>query len=134
MIDNIITNSFFKNNVITGIIKIDINDHFPIFIIANNLSHDTYTNENVIFKRYINDTSKNHSKLALTTVNWEEITNTVSLNKTYDEFLKIFSSLYDISFPEVNIKVKTKIWIIKGSLKSSKIKHKVYKKILNHKT
>ena len=47
-----------------------------------------YTNKNVIFKLYINDTFKNHFKLSLTTVNWEEISNIVSANKAYDELLK----------------------------------------------
>ena len=73
-------------------------------------------------------------KLALNTVNWEEITSIISRNKAYDKFLKIFSSLYDISFPDVKIKVKIKSfvrpWITKGLLKSSKRKQKLYRNFL----
>ena len=70
-IDRTITNSFYKNNKTTGIIKTDITDHFHIFLIANKLSDHSYTNDNMIFIRYINETSINHFKLALTTVTWE---------------------------------------------------------------
>ena len=35
IIDHILTNSFLNTNCSTGIIKIDISDHFPIFSISN---------------------------------------------------------------------------------------------------
>ena len=59
-------------------------------------------------------------------------------NEAYDEFLKTFSSCYEVSFPKVKIKIKSKSflspWITKGLIKSSKKKQKLYNNFLKHKT
>ena len=50
----------------------------------------------------------------------------------------IFNSIYDIYFPKVFVRLKTKhiqsLWITKGIAKSSKRKQKLYKKFLKHRT
>ena len=50
----------------------------------------------------------------------------------------MFSKAYDSTFPEIQIKVKTKTllspWIIQGIKKSSKKKQKLYKKLLKKQT
>ena len=56
IIDYILTNSFLNTDCFTGIVKTDISDHFPIFVISNekiseNAKHIT------IRKRVINDES-----------------------------------------------------------------------------
>ena len=61
-IDHIITNSFLKNDIKTGIIKTDTSDHFPIFIVSSKPDIDVYSTDNFIFKRYINDETMNNFK------------------------------------------------------------------------
>ena len=49
-IDHIITNSYLNHSVKTGIIKSDITDHFPIFLISNKINLDTYSENTPLFK------------------------------------------------------------------------------------
>ena len=55
-----------------------------------------------------------------------------------NSFLNIFNSIYDIYFPKVFVRLKTKHikspWITKGIAKSSKRKQKLYEKFLKHGT
>ena len=55
-IDHIITNSFLDKCFETGIIKTDISDHFPIFLLTGE-EPNSHSNKTIIFKRKINDRS-----------------------------------------------------------------------------
>ena len=120
-IDHIITNSFLTNEIKTGIIKTDVSDHFPIFLICDKFNFDGCPVNNFIFKRYINDTSLQHFENSLNSINWYKIQKINCPNEAYDEFLKTFSSCYEVSFPKVKIKIKSKSflspWITKGLIK-----------------
>ena len=137
-IDHIITNSFLTNEIKTGIIKTDVSDHFPIFLICDKFNFDGCPVNNFIFKRYINDTSLQHFENSLNSINWYKIQKINCPNEAYDEFIKTFSSCYEVSFPKVKIKIKSKSflspWITKGLIKSSKKKQKLYNNFLKHKT
>ena len=56
-IDHIITNSYLNAHIRTGIIKTDISDHFPIFLVTNTPDVDEYSDTTTIFKRFINTES-----------------------------------------------------------------------------
>ena len=79
--------------------------------------------------------SFNHRLLS---INWDEIKNCDDPNEAYKQFFNIFSSIYDIYFPKVFIRLKTKHiqspWITKEIAKSSKRKQKLYEKFLKHRT
>ena len=45
-IDHIYTNSFINQDLTTGIIKTDISDHFPVFVIDKNMSSTNYPEVN----------------------------------------------------------------------------------------
>ena len=67
---------------------------------ADKPSVDTYTNDNVIFKRYINDTTINYFELVFGTVNWIEIINIV-----FSKYLQIKLILnFSKYFPEIKNK------------------------------
>ena len=55
-----------------------------------------------------------------------------------NSFFNIFNSIYDIYFPKIFVRLKTKHiespWITKGIVKSSKRKQKLYEKFLKHRT
>ena len=137
-IDHITTNSFLKHNIQIGIVKSDVSDHFPIFMISTTRIINTPTKEEFVFRRKINDHSIKLFKNSLKNRNWEDITNTSDPNEVYDKFLKTFSSMYEIYFPISKIKIKSKNllspWITKGLLKSSKRKQRLYDRFLKHRT
>ena len=59
-------------------------------------------------------------------------------NESVNIFLQRFSELYDISFPEISMEIKSKSlmnpWFTKGLQKSSKRKQKLYEKFLKNRT
>ena len=72
-IDHIITNSYLSSKLKTGIIKTDISDHFPIFLVSETPDISTYPSTTTIFKRYINDKSIKQFNLLLNEVNWDNV-------------------------------------------------------------
>ena len=80
IIDHILTNSFLNTDSSTGIIKIDISDHFPIFLISNekiseNAKHIT------IQKRVINEQSILYFQEILHEVDWTHLYTLCNLNQ-----------------------------------------------------
>ena len=135
-IDHIFINSVTTTKFKTGIIKSDISDHFPIFFVADYNIHIKETKERLIFRRDLSDISVEKFKCKLRTVSWDTMTNSSDTNKAYDNFIEIFSSLYDERFPKKKIKLKPQKynnpWITKGIKKSSKRKQKLSEKFLKN--
>ena len=105
------TNHIFINTVTTTkfktrIIKSDISDHFPIFSVADYNIYIKETKKNFIFRRDLSDISVEKFKYNQRNVIWDSITNSSDTNKAYDNFIEIFSSLYDECFPKKKIKLK----------------------------
>ena len=136
IIDHILTNTF-NNDYKSGIVKTDISDHFPVFIITDAELNKTHKTD-FIFKREINSVNLSKFKESLLTINWNDLHSFTDPNIAYDEFLKIFSAHYDSFFPKKKIQIKSKNitspWITKGIVKSSKRKQKLYDKYLKRKT
>ena len=70
-IDHIITNSFINCNLTTGIIKTDISDHFPNFLISEKSDIELYPDSTTFFKRYINDKSTQNFNNMIRLVTWD---------------------------------------------------------------
>ena len=134
-IDHIITNSYLNSIIETGLIKTDISDHFPIYIISNSPDIDVSSKTTEIYKRKINEKTIMHFKSLLKNTNWNSIYQFNCPNQAYNCFLKHFAEIYDTAFPEYKIEIKTKSllspWITRGIIKSSKRKHKLYDKYLS---
>ena len=135
-IDHIFINSVTTAKFKTGIIKSNISDHFPIFFVADYNIHTKETKERFIFRRDLSDISVEKFKYKLRTVSWDSIANSSDKNKAYDNFIEIFSPLYDECFSKKKIKLKPQKynnpWITKGIKKSSKRKQKLYEKFLKN--
>ena len=54
-IEHIYITSYFTENISIGIIKNDISDHFPIYIVDNNSSTTRFPNKIVKYIRKINN-------------------------------------------------------------------------------
>ena len=137
-IDHIYINSFYNQDISSGIIKTDISDHLPVFIIHNDIKLSSFPNKIKKQIRLINSTQILAFKTELGKINWAHITSCQSSNDAYDLFLEKFITLYNTHFPIKTIEIKTKSlfspWITNGLLKSSKQKQKLYIKYLKNRT
>ena len=137
IIDHLLTNTFINENYLTGIVKTDISDHFPVFFITETHINKT-SKSNFVFKREINDVNLRKFNEALSGVNWTNVLRNTDPNTAYDEFLKNFLLHYNRFFPKKKIQIKSKNlaspWITSGIAKSSKRKQKLYEKYLKRKT
>ena len=105
-----------------GIIKNEISDHFPIFLITDPITSSEIKNKRTfLFKRTINTATKEKFKNVLARRTWDYIKEINNPNEAYSKFLYDFSSLYEEAFPKLEIKIKQKSlispWIIKGIMK-----------------
>ena len=86
--------------------------------------HIKETKKRFIFRRNLSDISVKKFRYKLRTVSWDSIRNSFDMNKAYENFTEIFSSLYDKYFPKKKIKLKPQkynnLWITKGIKKSLK--------------
>ena len=69
MIDHILTNDFVNTNSYSGIVKSDISDYFPIFLIMSEQFFNSIQNETTIKKGEINKKSKQYFMEILSEVN-----------------------------------------------------------------
>ena len=137
LIDHVLTNDFGNTNSSTGIVKSDISDHFPIFLITS-VQFFNNQNKRTTKKREINEKSKQYFMEILNEVNWKHLYSLTDTNLAYEYFLRTFKGLYNHAFPikEVSLKLKTVFnpCITKGLQKSSKRKQKLYDKFLKSRT
>ena len=98
-IDYIITNSFTDQENYISILKTDISDHFPIFNISMKHGLDSNDKKVTIKKRIINADSIQKFADILSEVNWGNLYSISNPNDAYEYFLKVFSGIYDLTFP-----------------------------------
>ena len=130
LIDNIYTNNYnTKNDNYSGLLTTDISDHFPVFHLSKKCSEHSINNEYKTI-RIINEiktlefTEKNPKHKL---VSFEFIHN----------FLKLFKSMYDESFPVMRVRIKYRNrlpWLSDGLKSSIKLKNKLYRISLKHPT
>ena len=129
-IDHIYTNSFINQDLTTGIIKTDISDHFPVFVIDNNMSSTNYPDMIVKKIRSFNEKNVHDFKNNLNMTDWSLVLETEDPNQSYSVFLKQFLKIYNKSFPTKSITIKRKQmlspWITKGLKKNLQNKNKSY--------
>ena len=105
----------------SGIITAYISDHFPIFLISNNLMLDSRHESIHILKREINDKSIAYFKTLVSIVDWKNVLNENSPNNAYNKFLRIFLAFTMRHFQNKR-KIKRKSfnspWMTKGLVKS----------------
>ncbi|XP_065678226.1 uncharacterized protein LOC136093192 [Hydra vulgaris] len=75
LLDNKITNNFYNNYISTGIIKTDLSDHFPTFLITSNITINNNSSKFIIYRRQIN------KHLLKYNVDWDLIVQSVELLK-----------------------------------------------------
>ena len=118
---------------LTGIVKTDISDHFPVFLVTDTKVNKTEKSR-FVFKREIIGDNIKIFKEKLQSVNWTSVLNNIEPNSAFNDFLEIFLLHYNTIFPMRRIQIKTKnlenSWITRGIIKSSKKNQKLYEKYL----
>ena len=136
-IDHIYTNSFINHKILAGIIKTDLSDHFPVFIVDENIKTTNYTDKIEKEIRTIDNNNTIKFKTILNETDWMIVLNTNDPNLAYDVFVKQFLKIYDKCFPSKKITIKrkslTEYLDHKRLAKSSKQKQKLYIKFLRRK-
>ena len=91
---------------LSGILKTNISDHFPIFTISVKHRLDSSDKKVTIRKRIINADSIQEFRDILSEVDWENLYSISNPNDAYEYFLKVFSGIYDLAFPLKTFSVK----------------------------
>ena len=112
----------------------DISDHFPIFVIFEN-ELKTQNHKQKIFKRNYRYYNKVSFCEEFSAQDWRGIENGNNVNDAYDKFLQTFGAICDKHGPILKCSVKHKKarnpWITKAILKSIRMKHKLYSKVVS---
>ena len=137
-VDHIITNSLLLETINTGILKLDISDHFPIFLIPKKEKNMRPEGKVKITKRLINNKTKEKFKNHLQEMTWDDVISSKETDSAYETFLNKFTSLYDKTSEKFPVTVKSTTlknpWITNGILKPSKTKQRLYDIFLKSKT
>ena len=107
-IDHIIANSLLYRTICTRIIKLDISDQFPIFLIAETEKKLTPEGKVQITKRLINNKTKEKFRNALQEMTWDDVISSKQTDFVYEISLNKFTSLYDKVFEKYVVTVKSK--------------------------
>ena len=107
-IDHIITNQLLHRTINTGIIKLDISNHFPIFLIAETEKRITPEEKVQMTKRLTNNKTKTKLKNALQEMTWDDIISSKQIDFAYAVFLNKFTSPYDKVSEKYMVTVKSK--------------------------
>ena len=107
-IDHLITNQLLHRTINTGIIKLDISNHFPIFLIAETEKRITPEEKVQMTKRLTNNKTKAKLKNALQEMTWDDIISSKQIDFAYAIFLNKFTSLYDKVSEKYMVMVKSK--------------------------
>ena len=136
-IDHIIADYVLNCDFKTAILKTDLKDLFlTVIALKNYVPFQQHSKTKHLHKRSYNEVNIKAFNHRLFSINWDEIKNCDDPNEANKQFFNIFNSVYDIYFPKVLVRLKTKHiqspWITKWIAKPSKIKQKLYEKCLKH--
>ena len=103
-IDHIYTNSYHDQNILSGIIKNDLSDHFPVFLIYENINATTFPDKVNKQIKIINKSTLNKFKRELSQHDWSLVTSSDNPNQGYEVFERQFQKIYHECFPTKTIK------------------------------
>lgn len=137
LIDNIFSNDL-DNCTIGGLLINDISDHLPVFTVYNNTIKKN-VEEIPLYRRIKTVKVMEAFKKDLSKQDWNLIYNEKNdTEKAYNDFLKIFLTLYNKNCPIIKFKKKQKHqhngWMTKGLINACKKKNCLYKHFLKKRT
>ncbi len=93
-IDNKFTNDL-DNNTVSGLLINDISDHLPVFkVYDKNYKNNNKPNKKQQYRKTRSQETMNAFKNDLLAQNWDSVYRNKDTDSAYEEFLRIFTSLY----------------------------------------
>ena len=83
-----------RPDVLAGLIKIDISDHFPTFIVSKNNNTTNFSNRIAKYIMVANNKSITRFRHVAQKNDWLQVTDIKSINEDYNIFLKQFLIIY----------------------------------------
>ena len=138
-IDYIFTNTIDKHCINTGIVKSDLTDHFPIFMICEmGQENPNDLSESSFLRRDISYANINKFREMLYEYDWGLLHLSTNANDAYSIFNHIFCKMYNEAFPKIKVFENQKSlkppWMTRGLMLSSKRKQRLYEKFLKRRT
>ncbi len=137
LIDNIFTNNI-EDSIISGILINDISDHLPVFTIYDRNCRNITLAKKSQYRRVRTEQSINSFKNDLLTQSWDAIYQSNNIDSAYEEFLKIFTTLYNKNCPIKQYTKKIKKaecpWLTKGLINACSKKNTLYREFIKYKT
>ena len=135
LIDHIYTkgNNINKLNIVGGILKNDISDHYAEFILIDKIK--VQHNDRPMI-RIFSERNKIKYKELLNENNWEELINVNDISISCSNVVKQIQLCYNAAFPKIRQSIKKskdKPWITTSLKECSKKKNKLYVKYKNTK-
>ena len=93
----------FNRKTDSGILKVDISDHFPIFFTSKAIKIKTSKDPVFVMKRDINLFTLSLFKEKLFEDDWGFLKTIQDPNEAYKSFLIVFGNLYETAFPKKRI-------------------------------
>ena len=123
IIDNIFSNTLTGTNFEAGIIKNDLTDHFPTFLISKDTcSPNRNTSPKILYKRKLTKANLDSFKNKLINTSWNQVLNINDTNEAYTFFSNIIEKSFNETCPIAEFKVKMKEfnnpWMTNGLKKS----------------
>ena len=129
LIDNIFTN-VVNQTTLSGILLSDITDHLPIFVLCNYPTHIQRNSNRYVKKRIVNDLALASLSANLANEHWATVFSSVDVNRPYEEFVSIFSKLYNTYLPVKTVRLSTtrgdKPWLTNGLRNACNKKNRLY--------
>ena len=120
-----------NQTTLSGILLSDITDHLPIFVLCNYPTHIHINSNRYVKKRIVNDFALASLSANLANEHWETVFSSVDVNRAYEEFMSIFSKLYNTYLPVKTVRLSTtrgdKPWLTNGLRNACNKKNRLYK-------
>lgn len=133
LIDNIYTRHTDVTQTASGVIPLDISDHFPVFCFTGK-SKQILKNQSPLTFKYRPSDSNTFARLkqTLSSIDWNYL-DSLDSNSASAEFVERLNSIYHHCAPEREVVIPAKYimreeWMTKGLMKSSSTLTKLYKK------
>lgn len=137
LIDNLYVMSNQLDHITSGIITLDISDHFPVFVLVG--TKQTPKGKPLEVKhRKIDDSAITNLKSLLLNTDWSYL-NHLLIDDQFDALVKMITEYLDICAPLKIVKIpyayaKRNNWMTKGLLKSSRVMSKLRKEMMGKPT
>ncbi len=133
LIDNIYIKCKHYDEIVSGIMSVDISDHLPLFTFVGQNNHTKSPPQKVTY-RPVDDIKLNNIQNYLNAIDWNLMEN-MNTDQSYDYFNCELLHAIDTYIPEKTITIPYKNvlkqpWMTSALLKSSRTKDKMYRKCI----